>query len=68
MNIEITCTRFSTMPPQRAGEYRVSIVNATIDAPDEAAQREILSLVDESVLRQWMAESGLTLVEAKEVA
>lgn len=56
------------MPPQRAGEYRVSIVNATIDAPDEAAQREILSLVDESVLRQWMAESGLTLVEAKEVA
>lgn len=56
------------MPPQRTGEYRVNIVNATIDAPDETAQREMLSLVDESVLRQWMAENGLTLVEAKEVA
>ncbi|HEJ7171062.1 TPA: hypothetical protein SMF89_001002 [Serratia marcescens] len=68
MNIEITCTRFSSMPTQRIGEYRVNIINATINAPDEAAQREMLSLVDESVLRQWMAENGLTLVEAKAVA
>lgn len=68
MNIEITCSRLSTMPTQRIGEYRVNIINATIDAPNEAAQREMLSLVDESVLRQWMAENGLTLVEAKAVA
>lgn len=68
MNIEITCTRFSSMPQQRLGEYRVVINSATIDAPDEAAQREMLSLVDESVLRQWMAENGLTLVDAKAVA
>ncbi|MDQ7101471.1 hypothetical protein [Serratia sp. MF2] len=68
MNIEITCSRLSTMPPQRIGEYRVNIINATINAPDEAAQREMLSLVDEAVLRQWMAENGLTLVEAKAVA
>lgn len=68
MNIEITCTRFNSMPTQRIGEYRVNIINATIDAPDEAAQREMLSLVDEAVLRQWMAENGLTLVEAKAVA
>lgn len=67
MNLEITCTRFSSMPPQRIGEYRVNIINATIDAPDEAAQREMLSLVDESVLLQWIAESGITLVEAKAV-
>ncbi|WP_392586886.1 hypothetical protein [Serratia ureilytica] len=68
MNLEITCTRFSSMPTQRIGEHRVNIINATIDAPDEAAQREMLSLVDESVLRQWMAENGLALVEAKAVA
>jgi hypothetical protein len=68
MNLEITCTQFSSMPTQRIGEYRVNIINATINAPDEAAQREMLSLVDESVLRQWMAENGLTLVEAKAVA
>lgn len=68
MNLEITCTRFNSMSPHRIGEYRVNIINATIDAPDEAAQREMLSLVDESVLLQWIAESGLTLVEAKAVA
>lgn len=68
MNIEVTCTRFSSMQSQRLGENRINIINATIDAPDEAAQREMLSLVDESVLRQWMAENGLTLIEAKAVA
>lgn len=68
MNIEITCTRFSTMTPQRIGEYRVNIINATIEAPDKATQREMLALVDASVLREWMAEHDLTVTENKAVA
>lgn len=68
MNIEITCSRISTMPGQRIGEHRANIINATIEAPDEAAQREMLALVDETVLMAWMSERGLIVTERKEVA
>ncbi|WP_061799472.1 hypothetical protein [Serratia ficaria] len=68
MNIEITCSRISTMPGQRIGEHRANIINATIDAPDESAQREMLALVDESVLMAWMAEHGYMVTEDKAVA
>lgn len=68
MNIEVICTRLNTMPAQRLGEYRLNLTGAVIEAPDIAAQWEMLSLVDESVLRDYLAEQGLALTKTKAVA
>lgn len=68
MNIEITCNRVSSNPGVRPGEMRVSLVGAQIETPDEAAQREMLAVMDESVVFAYLAERGYSVTEVKAVA
>ncbi|CAI1819434.1 Uncharacterised protein [Serratia fonticola] len=56
MNIEITCNRVSSTPGIRSGEMRVNLMGAQIETPDEAAQREMLAVMDESVILAFIAE------------
>ena len=68
MNIEITCNRVSSNPGIRSGEMRVNLIGAQIETPDEAAQREMLAIMDESVVFAYLAERGYSVSEVKAVA
>ncbi|WP_447879792.1 hypothetical protein [Serratia fonticola] len=68
MNIEITCNRVSSNPGIRPGEMRVNLIGAQIETPDEAAQREMLAVMDESVVFAYLTERGYSVTENKAVA
>lgn len=68
MNIEITCNRVSSNPGIRPGEMRVNLIGAQIETPDEAAQREMLAVMDESVVFAYLSERGYSVTENKAVA
>ncbi|MBP0998435.1 hypothetical protein J8629_15390 [Serratia fonticola] len=68
MNIEITCNRVSSNPGIRPGEMRVNLIGAQIETPDEAVQREILAVMDESVVFAYLSERGYSVTENKAVA
>ncbi|HBE9079132.1 hypothetical protein [Serratia fonticola] len=68
MNIEITCNRVSSNPGIRPGEMRVNLIGAQIETPDEAVQREMLAVMDESVVFAYLSERGYSVTENKAVA
>lgn len=68
MNIEITCNRVSSTPGIRSGEMRVNMIGAQIETPDEAVQREMLAVMDESVVFAYLTERGYSVTENKAVA